>query len=213
MNNIEIFDMNAQEYDEWFDENRFIYESEIEALRKFIPGKGNGLEIGVGTGRFAVPFGIRIGVEPAKAMGDMARKRGIEVYEAKAEKLPFDNSSFDFVLFVMTICFIHNPLKALKEAKRILKDGGKIIIGMIDKESFLGKLYEKKRKDSKFYGYAKFYTVRQVLDWLKKIGFDNIQTCQTIFKNPKEITMIEPVKEGYGEGGFIVISALKEVKR
>jgi len=53
-----------------------------------------GLEVGVSTGRFAVPLGIRIGVEPANAMAEIARKRGIEVYDAKGEKLPFDDESF-----------------------------------------------------------------------------------------------------------------------
>ncbi|NOR48350.1 MAG: methyltransferase domain-containing protein, partial [Methanosarcinaceae archaeon] len=154
MNSIEIFDKYAKEYDEWFDANRFAYVSEIQALKKFVPENSKGLEVGVGTGRFAVPLGIRIGVEPAKAMADISRKRGIEVYEAKAEKLPFDDSSFDFVLIIVTICFVQDPIQALREAKRVLKPGGYIIIGMIDKESFLGKLYESKKKESKFYRHA-----------------------------------------------------------
>ena len=164
----------------------------------------------MGTGRFAVPLGIRIGVEPAKAMADIAQKRGIKVYKAKAEKLPFDDSSFDFVLIVVTICFVQDPIQALREAKRVLKPGGYIIIGMIDKESFLGKLYESKKKESKFYRHANFYSTRQVLDWLKNFEFEHIKTCQTIFKNPKKITAVEPVKEGHGEGGFVVITAQKK---
>ncbi len=211
MNCIEIFEKYAQEYDEWFEVNRFAYESEVRALKMFIPKNSKGLEVGVGTGRFAVPFGIRVGVEPAKAMADIAQKRGIEVYKAEAEKLPFDDFSFDFVLIVVTICFVQDPIQALREAKRVLKPGGYIIIGMINKESFLGKLYESKKKESKFYRHANFYSIRQVLDWLIKLEFEHIKTCQTIFKNPKEITAIEPVKKGYGEGGFIVISAQKKV--
>lgn len=165
----------------------------------------------MGTGRFAVPLDIRVGVEPAKAMADIAQKRGIEVYEDKAENLPFDDSSFDFVLIVVTICFVQDPVQVLREAKRVLKPGGYIIIGMIDKESFLGKLYESKKKESKFYRHANFYFIGQVLDWLKKLKYERIKTCQTIFKNPKDITVIEPVEEGHGEGGFIVISAQKEI--
>ncbi|NOR47556.1 MAG: methyltransferase domain-containing protein [Methanosarcinaceae archaeon] len=207
---MEIFEKYAKEYDEWFDANRFAYESEIQALKKFVPENSKGLEVGVGTGRFAVPLGIRIGVEPAKAMTDIAQKRGIKVYEAKAEKLPFDDSSFDFVLIVVTICFVQDPIQALREAKRVLKPGGYIIIGMIDKESFLGKLYESKKKESKFYRHANFYSIRQVLDWLKNFEFEHIKTCQTIFKNPKKITAVEPVKEGHGEGGFVVITAQKK---
>ena len=88
MNNIDIFEKNAAEYDLWFEENEAAYKSEILALRDLIPAKGVGLEIGVGTGRFAGPLGIRIGVEPAKAMADRARRRGIEVHEARAKPFP-----------------------------------------------------------------------------------------------------------------------------
>ena len=138
MKNIEIFEEHAAEYDEWFDDNAAAYQSEILALRDIIPTAATGLEVGVGTGRFAEPLGIGIGVEPAKAMAEMARKRGIDVHEARAEALPFQNESFDFVLMVTIICFLENPMQALVEAKRVLKPGGVIIIGMIDCNSPLG---------------------------------------------------------------------------
>ncbi|MFZ1020188.1 MAG: hypothetical protein WCE82_03605 [Halobacteriota archaeon] len=43
-------------------------------------------------------------------------------------------------------------------------------------------------------------------------GFGAVKTCQTIFKLTKEMTAIEPLEDGYGEGGFVVVSAQKEVK-
>jgi ubiquinone/menaquinone biosynthesis C-methylase UbiE len=165
------------------------------------------LEVGVGTGRFASPLGIRIGVEPAKAMAEIAQRRGIKVYRTNAENLPFDNESFDFILMVTTICFLENPKQALKEAIRVLIPGGHIIIGMIDRDSFLGRLYESRKKESLFYRNAIFYSVKEVLNWLKEIKYTHIQVCQTLFRNPEEMTAIEPVKDGYGEGGFVVISA------
>jgi len=213
MKSIQIFEKWAQEYDTWFDENKFTFESEVLALEKVIPKNSNGIEIGVGTGRFAARLGIRVGVEPAKAMAAIARKRGIEIYEAKAEKLPFDSGSFDFVLLVTTICYLQNPIQALKEATRVLKSDGYIIIGIIDKDSPLGKTYEVKKGESKFYKYAHFYSVTQVLEWLQRLKYDNIKISQTIFKNPKEITSIEPIKVGYGDGIFVVISAQKEMNR
>ncbi|OEU48886.1 MAG: hypothetical protein BA871_15555 [Desulfuromonadales bacterium C00003096] len=212
MSKNQIFEDGAEEYDKWFDENRFAYESEVRAFKKFIPKNSKGLEVGVGTGRFAVPIGIQIGVEPARAMADIARKRGMKVYEAKAEELPFDNASFDFILMVTTICFLQNPMQALQESTRVIKSGGYIIIGMIDSDSFLGKVYESKKKDSKFYRYAHFYSVNHVLEWVRKLGYGHIRICQTIFKNPETLTAIEPVKDGYGSGGFVVISAQKDVK-
>lgn len=210
MENIEVFQQHAQEYDEWFERNRFAYESEILAVKRLLPEWTNGLEVGVGTGRFAVPLGIRVGVEPAKAMAEIARKRGIEVYEGKAEALPFPDSSFDLVLLIVTLCFVEDPLQALREAKRVLTPGGYLIIGTIDGDSFLGRLYEAKRKESKFYRHARIYPIRQILNWLEQLELQDVRTCQTIFKNPQEITDIEPIKEGYGEGGFVVISARKK---
>lgn len=207
----QIFEDGAEEYDKWFDENPFAYKSEVLALGKFIPKSSKGLEVGVGTGRFAAPMGIQMGVEPARAMADIARKRGIEVYEAKAEELPFDNESFDFILMTTTICFLQNPMLALQESTRVIKSGGYIIIGLIDSDSFLGKAYESKKKDSKYYKYAHFYSVNQVLKWVRKLGYSHIKICQTIFKNPGKITATEPVKDGSGRGGFVVISAQKDV--
>jgi len=83
---------------------------------------------------------------------------------------------------------------------------------MIDKDSPLGQGYEAKKSESTFYRYAHFYSVTQVIEWLTRLGFGAVKTCQTIFKDPEEITSLEPVKEGYGEGGFVVIAAQKEVK-
>ncbi|MBN1861152.1 MAG: peptidase C39 family protein [Candidatus Thermoplasmatota archaeon] len=210
MKNIQIFENYAQEYDAWFDDNKYAYASEIQAVKKLIPKNGTGVEIGVGTGRFAVPLGIKIGVEPAKAMADRAQKHGVKVYDAKAEKLPFDDDSFDFVLMVTTICFLQKPQRAFEETKRILKSKGHIIIGMIDKNSSIGKSYESKKKKSKFYRYAHFYSVDQIIEQLRELKYHNIKTCQTLFTNPKTLIDIEPMKEGYGEGGFVVISAQKE---
>jgi len=202
-----VFEEAAIEYDEWFETHEWVYKSEVEAIKNLIPETGEGIEIGVGTGRFSVPFGIKVGVEPAKAMAEIARKRGIHVYEAKAENLPFHANSFDFALMVTTLCFLEDTFHALKGIKRILKPTGKIVIGMLDEDSPPGKLCEEKRKKSKFYKDARFYSVNQVLDWLKKLKFDNLQTVQTIFKNPDEIQRLETIEEGFGKGLFVVISA------
>jgi ubiquinone/menaquinone biosynthesis C-methylase UbiE len=211
--NIHVFETCANEYDRWFETHTYAYESEVLAVRSLLPRSGKGLEVGVGTGRFASRVGIKVGVEPAQAMASIARQRGIEVYEARAEALPFADESFDFVLMVTTVCFLNDPLHALREAWRVLKPRGPTVIGMIDKDSHLGKSYEAKKSRSTFYRYAHFYSVTQVIEWLKRSGFGEIKTRQTIFKLPREMTAVEPVKDGYEEGGFAVIAAQKEVKK
>ncbi len=67
------------------------------------------------------------------------------------------------------------------------------------------------KNKSKFYRYARFYSVNEVIEWLRRMEYNNIKICQTIFKNPEEIGAIEQIKEGYGEGGFVVISSQKEM--
>lgn len=51
------FEEYSDEYDEWFDANRHIYLSELEALKALVPMEQHGIEIGIGTGRFALPLG------------------------------------------------------------------------------------------------------------------------------------------------------------
>ncbi len=106
-----------------------------------IPTGGYGMEIGVGTGRFAEPLGIKTGVEPSKRMREIAQRRGIQVLYGVAEELPFEDFRFDFVLMVTTVCFVDDIGKALLEAHRVLSDGGFLIIGFIDRNSIMGKIY------------------------------------------------------------------------
>jgi SAM-dependent methyltransferase len=205
----DTFEAYAQDYDDWFVRHEAVYRSELAAVESLRPATGQGLEIGVGTGRFGGPLGIRIGVEPARAMAEMARVRGIRIIRGDAEALPVANASFDFVLMVTVLCFLKNPLQALVEATRILKPHGRLIIGIIDPESPLGRSYEANKEKSRFYRQARFYKVRQVLEWLDGLGYANPMTCQTIFQDLPAITGLEPVREGYGDGTFVVLAAQK----
>ncbi|HKZ42934.1 MAG TPA: class I SAM-dependent methyltransferase [Candidatus Hodarchaeales archaeon] len=206
---IQIFEDYANEYDEWFLKNAFAYQSEVAALKQFVPPVGTGVEIGAGTGRFAKPLGIQIGVEPAKSMAVLARDRGIAVVRAVAERLPFQESCFDSALMVTTICFLKDPLAALREALRVLKPEGVLVLGIIDKESPIGEAYESSKESSKFYHDARFYSVSEVQRWLETLPCRLIGISQTIFTPPAILTEVEPPKEGYGEGGFVAIAAAK----
>jgi len=209
MPKVEPFEKYAFQYENWFERNKFVYESELAAIREQLPKSGKGMEIGVGSGRFAAPLDIKLGVEPSRKMQKIARKRGIKVIEGVAEKLPFSDSQFEFALMVTTVCFVDDIQTSFQEAYRVIKPGGCLIIGFIDRESPLGKLYQQHRKKSVFYRVATFYTTAEIVLNLKKVGFKNFSFTQTIFHNISRIKSIEPIKEGYGEGSFVVIKALK----
>ncbi len=207
----EVFEQYYNEYEKWFEKNKYIYLSELEAVKHFIPADKEGVEIGVGTGRFAQPLGVKIGVEPSDAMRKIAEKKGIKVYKGIAEELPLNDKSFDFALFVTTICFVDNIFKSFQEIRRILKDNGIIIVGFIDKDSPVGKFYQLKKERSKFYKPATFYSTDEVIKILKNTGFNNFEIIQTIFGELDKIRSIQKYKKGYGEGSFVVIKASKKV--
>jgi SAM-dependent methyltransferase len=200
------FDEQVNDYDAWFDKHPDLYLAELDAVRGFIPASGSGVEIGVGTGRFAAPLGIPIGVEPAPRMAELARQRGIEVLEGVAEVLPFADGSFDFAVMVTVVCFLDDVAQAFREACRVLKPNGILVIGFIDRESELGRYYSQKKEQSRFYRDATFYSVSELVALLTEAGFSNFAYYQTLL--PGETTDLT-AREGHGSGGFVVIRAHK----
>lgn len=209
MEKVEPFDSHADQYEDWFERNRFAYESELLAVKAKLPRGGVGMEVGVGTGRFAEPLGIKIGVDPSIRMGEIARRRGIEVIAGIGENLPFRDSRFDFVLLVSTVCFLNDVEKALREAYRVTRLGGSIVIGFVDKNSPLGESYQQRKDESVFYKVATFLSVNEVVRNLERAGFRSFSFAQTIFNDLAEIRNIEPAREGFGEGSFVVIRGHK----
>ncbi|MEJ2232466.1 MAG: methyltransferase domain-containing protein [Syntrophobacterales bacterium] len=212
MGRVESFEKNVDRYEAWFERNRAAYESELEALRALLPKSGEGLEVGVGTGRFAGPLGVRVGVDPSSAMSRVAMERGIEVHLGVGENLPCKDTSFDFVLLVTTICFLDDVPAALGEAYRVLASGGYILVGFIDRKSLLGKVYERRKQQSEFYRDATFLSVNEVVHHLKQAGFCDFVFRQTIFQSPEEMKQPDPVRSGYGDGSFVVVRAIKPLK-
>jgi ubiquinone/menaquinone biosynthesis C-methylase UbiE len=126
-----------------------------------------------------------------------------------AEKLPYEDSSFDLVLMVTVVCFLDDIAGAFAEALRILKPGGHIIIGFIDLNSPLGKVYNEHKAQSPFFRIAGFHSAGEISRLLNEAGFKNLEFCQTIFNSPEKIKAVENARDGYGEGLFAVVKGLK----
>jgi ubiquinone/menaquinone biosynthesis C-methylase UbiE len=201
------FDAHFERYDHWFEAHRAAYISELLALRTFVPWEGHGLEIGVGTGRFAGPLGIAMGLDPSDVMLARAAARGVETTKGIAEELPFPDRSFDYALIVTTICFVDSPDRMLAEAHRVLRPDGKLIIGFIDRHSEIGRGYLEHQSESVFYREAVFYSAAEVGDLLQAQSFKALASGQTLFRPLAESTEIEPVRPGTGDGAFVVVMA------
>ncbi len=209
MAKIEPFEKHTKQYENWFVENEYAYQSEVRAIKEILPDFKDGIEIGIGSGKFAQPLGIKFGVEPSYEMRKIARSKGIKVWNGFAENLHFKNGSFDLVLMVTTLCFLDDVRKAFSEVYRILKPSGSFINGFVDKNSKVGRIYQKNKQKSVFYRVAVFFTPEEVIKLLKEAGFKKFEFRQTIFNTLDKIKDVEKIKKGYGEGSFIAVRAQK----
>ncbi len=205
------FDQHAEQYEQWFDDNIHVYKSEINAVRKLIPAEGRGIEVGIGSGKFAIPLNIKEGIDPSLEMRNKARAKGLNVINGIAEQLPYNNESIDYILMVTTICFLDDPHKSFSEAKRVLKNNGYLIIGFVDKTSPLGRKYAVNKAKSVFYKDTVFYSTRDIYALYEQNGFIIDQTVQTVFGPLSQVNMVQQPKQGHEQGSFVVVRGIKRV--
>jgi ubiquinone/menaquinone biosynthesis C-methylase UbiE len=201
----------ASEYDRWFDrEGRCIFLTEARALAELSPELPKPwLEIGVGSGRFAQALGTEAGLDPSIKMVELARTRGVNAFVGRGEQMLFDEESFGTVFLITTLCFLNSPRGVIKEANRILMPGGKMVLGLVLKESPWGQLYERKKASGhRFYRYATFYSFDEVARLLAQTGFVMERVVSTLFEKPERAHHVEKPQEGYSpDAGFTVILA------
>ena len=107
--------------------------------QKVVPlAQGRVLEIGIGTGLNLEHYDQAriekiVGLDPGLEMHPKARRRSrqagleVELVGLSAERIPYDDRSFDTVLVTYALCTIADPLAALKEMRRVLKPGGRLV--------------------------------------------------------------------------------------
>jgi SAM-dependent methyltransferase len=207
------FDDLAKEYDAWFDrEGRLIFSDEVRAFQSLLQSLPKPwLEICVGSGRFAQALGIETGVDRSIKLVEMARRRGINTFLARGDQELFEEGSFGTVFLIVTLCFLDSPLDVLQEANRILISSGKIVLGLVLKESPWGQFYQaKKAQGHRFYRYATFYKCHEVVRLLVQAGFVTESIVSTLFQKPGELQQVEEPKLGYSpDAGFTIIVAGK----
>jgi ubiquinone/menaquinone biosynthesis C-methylase UbiE len=96
---------------------------------------GKVLEVGVGTGRNLKFYSSRCsvtGIDYSEKMLEKTRKKArgmknITLLLMDAEHLGFPDNNFDYIIITFALCSIPDPLRALKEMRRVLKPSGELI--------------------------------------------------------------------------------------
>ncbi|AKA49645.1 SAM-dependent methyltransferase [uncultured archaeon] len=178
---IEYFDRNYEDYDQWYDEHPKEFSDQVEFISSILP-HGRGVEIGVGTGRFASKLGVEVGIDLSENMVKLASERGVHAILANAEHLPFDDNEFDYSLNMVTICFLSNPLKTLIEAKRVSRI---VVTVILDRDSeYISNIMKERRG---FYKFAKFYTRDELVELYKSAGISVIKVKEKVLRTMDDI--------------------------
>ena len=95
-----------------------------------VPAGSRVLDVATGTGSVALELQARgctvVGLDQSPEMLAVARARGLEVREGRAESLPFRDGEFDALTFTYLLRYVEDPVATLRELARVLRSGGTI---------------------------------------------------------------------------------------
>ncbi len=137
-------------------------------------------------------------------------KGGLDVIVGVGELPPIRDSSLDYALMVVTLCFLKDPSQVMRRAGIMLKPNGLFVACIVPRNGPYGARYvDEGRKGHRFYSMATFYTVAETMDMMRTAGFS---------VSPKVIASLGPVDgpttvdPGDAEGGFgfACVSAFKQ---
>jgi len=228
------FDQYANKYDAWFMKNENLLRSEVALVARSLGKPGRTLSVGCGSGLFEYflknDHGIEIkeGIEPSEAMADIARKRGMKVSIGTAEEGDVGTEEFDTVMFNGTPSYISDIYTAFEKSFYALRKGGQAVVIDVPKDGSFALLYNlaktvgtwdhklfKGVKPNSVYPIefvkdANWRTTMEKVEVLKKAGFSDFKFFQTLTTHPLYSNdAFEEPKEGYKEGNYVAIQAIK----
>lgn len=194
----------AKEYDAYYNTEigkkvNEIEEKLIANLIQDIP-KTEMLELGCGTGHWTNIFtqkGFSVSaMDISDEMLKYAKQKNINAkfLKANSEDIPFPDNSFSNVSFITMIEFVNDQNKVFKEIYRVLKPGGYLILGCLNKHSEVGK---NKENDDTFRN-AKFLSKQELELKLNNFGIPKLKfgvyfsPTFEILDNKTEANQIEP---------------------
>ena len=227
------FDGYAAQYDDWFMKNENLFISELRLFKKVlgdISGKKL-LSVGCGSGLFEsyIDCSNIEGIEPSEDMGNIAVKRSVNVIKfGLIEDVDLPDNEYDVIYFNGSSSYMEDLVPVYEKSLKALKDGGRLILLDVPKESAFGFMYLLGKSlntyDHEYLEGAMpelpyplalaasgvWHTTEEKINVLKGLGITKFSFYQTLVKNPL-YTNEEPeeVSEGYKSGGYVAIIAEK----
>ena len=202
-------------YDAWYQtpRGRWIGECEYRLLRKLLayPSNASLLDVGCGTGYFSRRFsqgGLSvIGIDADLATLGFAQSQHGDIHyiQGNALALPFPDNAFECSMAVTSLCFVDDPLPALREMWRVTRQS--LVLGLLNRHSLL---YRKKLGQGGYAG-ARWDTAGTVLNaWVPGLSPspEKVELRSAVFL-PRGTGMAKRVEQWLPDtlrlGGFLAV--------
>ena len=184
------------------------------------------LDVGCGDGTLALAAwqrGARVmGIDPDRRMLDGARARAdargasVTLVEGRGERLPFADESFDVVLAVTVLCFVPEAVAAVREMARVLRPGGRLVIGELGKwNSWAAHRRFKGWLGSSVWGAARFRTASELRALVARAGLKVREVRGAVYYPPIGMLarLMAPLDKVFGRlttlgAAFIAVAAV-----
>ncbi len=203
----------AADYDAWYESplGRAVLEAEQHCLAPLLAGSAHPwLDLGTGSGRFGGALGADVGLDPAPDLLRIASRRMPSVLRGAARALPFRDASIGTVLAVTVFEFLPEPFHAMREISRILRPGGRFVLGFFPRTGAWAAAYQEQGRDpeSAFHD-ARFYSAEDIAALAASAGLHIHSSRSTLFEMPGTMPSGKISEGADASAGFAALALVK----
>lgn len=175
--------------------SNYVWNKRIKVIRKYVQ-EGNFLDIGCSFGgllesasKFYAPYGIEAS---EYAWTHASSIFGKNIHHGTIEDHPFGGNFFSAITMIELIEHLDNPLLAIEECYRLLKEKGVLVIQTANMD---GRQAKKLGKDYEYFmpGHISYFTMKNLKEALLNAGFTRVKVFY-----PVEFGLLPKLKKSRG---------------